>query len=100
MFDPLTQSWTDPCPNIVLPHEREKHLMVPVKKDQIYIMSGKMEFLPEVGEERFFFFLIFFHQTIVKYSGTSVTRNLIARFIWNSAYSLSGLTVRLSSLVY
>ena len=40
VFDPLTQEWTDPCPNIVLPHEREKHLMVPVKKDMICIMSG------------------------------------------------------------
>ena len=42
MFDPLTQAWTDPCPDLVLPDEREKHLMIPVKTDQIFVMGGNL----------------------------------------------------------
>ncbi|XP_045170233.2 beta-scruin-like [Mercenaria mercenaria] len=50
VYDLLTDRWTDPCPNIVLPHDREKHLMVPVKNN-IYVMAGR-GFDQEVFQEK------------------------------------------------
>lgn len=40
MYDPIMNEWTEPVIGVILPHEREKHAMVPVGK-KIYIMGGK-----------------------------------------------------------
>ena len=40
MYDPVLNEWTEPVIGVILPHEREKHCMVPVGK-KVYVIGGK-----------------------------------------------------------
>ncbi|KAL4237318.1 Kelch-like 26 [Mactra antiquata] len=40
VYDILTDHWAEPSPYAVLPHDREKHVMVP-RKGEIYVMGGR-----------------------------------------------------------
>ena len=41
MYDPVLNEWTEPVIGVILPHEREKHCMVPVGK-KVYVIGGKL----------------------------------------------------------
>lgn len=40
MYDPVMNEWTEPVLGVILPHEREKHCMVPVGK-KVFVIGGQ-----------------------------------------------------------
>lgn len=40
MYDPVMNEWTEPVLGVILPHEREKHCMVPVGK-KVFVIGGR-----------------------------------------------------------